>query len=334
METGVSVIICCYNSAARISETLKYLFYQSTPDSVKWEIVLVDNASTDSTKVTASKLWRELGRSDVRLKVVDQPVQGLSFARSKGIDSAGYSIIIFCDDDNWPESNYVSDAFSILNADPQLGALGGTGIAVSDSSLPDWFEQYRACYACYAQGDSDGVLAGVSASLYGAGMVIRREALAKLNEKKFKPLLTDRVSGKLTSGGDTELSYAIRLIGYKLGFSKKLKFYHFLPSTRLTEKYLYRLNESLAYCSGSLIMYKYVLMGKEVNRFVWLKDAAYQLFLFCNSLKRFLTFTNTAFERKLDLAFSFNSMKSIFSQFGVYRLRYKEILKLKDKEGI
>ena len=76
-------------------------------------------------------------------------------------------------------------------------------------------------------------------------------------------------------------------------------------------------------------MYKYVLTGKQMNRLVWLKDATYQLFLFSKSLIRFLIFTNSALERKLDLAFSFNSMKSIFSQFGVYRLRYQQLQKLK-----
>ncbi len=330
MGAGISIIICCYNSASRIYETLRHLSLQKTPGDLAWEIVLVDNASTDNTRELASKLWRELGRSDIKLKIVNQPMQGLSFARTKGIAISRYNTIIFCDDDNWLQSNYLLDAYSILNSNPQIGAMGGTGIAVSDGTLPDWFEKYKFCFACYPQGKAEGALSEVFSSLYGAGLVIRREALMKLSSKKFEPSLPDRLATNLSSGGDTELCYAIRLAGFKLWFSEKLKFHHYLSSDRLSEKYLFRINESLAYSKSNLIIYDYVLIGKEVTRFVWLKDIIYQLILLCNSSIRFLNVMNPSFERRMNLAFSFYSMIGILNQCGKYRLRYKEILRLKE----
>lgn len=310
-------------------ETLRHLSLQKTAQSLSWEIILVDNASTDDTKAVAKNEWTEQDKSSVPLKIIDQPIQGLSFARAKGIEASAYDILIFCDDDNWLESNYIQDAYSLVNSDLRIGALGGTGIAVSDSVLPNWFDKYKYSFACYAQGECDGELTNPKATLYGAGLVVRREVLIELNKKKFKPLLTDRIKTKLVSGGDTELCYAIRLIGYKLSFSERLKFFHYLPEDRLTENYLQRLNKSLAYCSASLIIYRYVLLGKEVTRLLWWKDISYQLIMLCNSFVRLLTRANPAFEKRLDFDFSINTLKGIVHQFGTYRSRYNQLLKLK-----
>lgn len=328
MEEGVSVVICCYNSASRLPQTLKHLSVQKT-GSLPWEIVLVNNGSTDNTEPVACSLWQEFGCRDIPLKIVNEPRPGLSFARATGTSSSTYDVLIFCDDDNWLEPDYVTEAHTFMFEHPEVGALGGTGLPVSDVALPAWFAKYKYCFACYRQAECDGQLTSATASLYGAGLVIRRQALEKLALKKFEPILSDRTGATLTSGGDTELSFALRLMGYTLWFSEKLNFSHYLPPSRLTEQYLQRLNKSLSYCSGRLIIYKYVLSEKRVTRSVWLKDALYQLFLFFGSLVRYFNLTKPAFDRGMELAFSFFSLKSIVGQFGKYRHYYAKIITLK-----
>jgi len=327
---GVSVIICCYNSAPRLGPTLDHLARQQTSGAWPWEVIVVNNASTDDTSHVAISTWHQLGRADILLKVVDQPRPGLSFARAKGVEEAGYDVLIFCDDDNWLESSYVQTAFDLLEAHPEVGALGGQGQARADVPLPAWFEQYKGCYACYPQGDSDGELRSTFSFLYGAGLVVRNEALSRLAAKGFHPILPDRIADKLTSGGDTELSYAIRLVGYKLWYSEKLNFYHYLPSNRLTEQYLLRIMSSMSYCSGLLIIYNYLLQGKRVGTFTWFKDANYQLLFFLRALLRYPFRHTSTLEKKQDLAFAANRMRSIFGQAGTYQARYNQILKLSD----
>jgi glycosyltransferase involved in cell wall biosynthesis len=328
MNPGVSVIICCYNSEARLPRTLQHLADQKLSDDFNWEIIVVDNASTDQTKEVAAASWKSTGKRQERLKIVGQPVQGLSFARAKGVEASQFDIILFCDDDNWLDSNYVLNARNILQSDPTIGALGGVGTAVADVELPVWFEKYKGCYACYPQNDRDGEMKGSGAFLYGAGMVVRRECLSALSLKGFTPLLPDRIGTKLTSGGDAELSYAIRLTGYKLWYSSELKFSHYLPSVRLSIDYLHRLISSMSYCSGMLICYNYALEGKTMNRFVWIKDVSYQIMFFLRGLvRRWLT--TSPIDGKLDIAFSYNRMLSIFHQAGSYRSRYSDIMKLK-----
>ena len=73
---GISVVVCCYNSIARIGETLTYLSNQKVPADVAWEIVLVDNASTDRTADFAREhalLLRQLGQVDPQRR--DQSLQ-------------------------------------------------------------------------------------------------------------------------------------------------------------------------------------------------------------------------------------------------------------------
>ncbi|MBL7858080.1 MAG: glycosyltransferase family 2 protein [Cyclobacteriaceae bacterium] len=325
---SASVIICCYNSAPRLGQTLKHLALQHT-SALSWEIILVDNASTDDTKKVAYNLWQEFSRTDVPLKIVDQPIQGLSYAREKGIQSASFDILIFCDDDNWLDSNYLVEACSVLRSDLKIGALGGTGTAVSDVPLPKWFEQYKGCFACYPQAKQSGELTDAHSFLYGAGLVVKREVLQKLSTNNFIPVLPDRVGTKLTSGGDTELSYAIRLSGYKLWFSDKLKFEHYLPASRLTETYLYKLVAAMSYCSGLLLLYNYVLLGKPMNRLVWIKDMTYQIIFFIRALLSYPFSGKSSLERKLDFAFAYNRMLSILHQAGSYRRRHQQILRLK-----
>jgi glycosyltransferase involved in cell wall biosynthesis len=330
MKPGVSVIICCYNSASRLPETLGHLAAQQLPEAFSWEIILVDNASSDTTKETALNLWSKKARPEdkERLRVVDQPVKGLSHARAKGVEVSRYNVVLFCDDDNWLSDNYVIDSFRIMSSDPKIGALGGSGSAVSDVVLPPWFEKYKGCYACYPQASNDGELKGASAFLYGAGLVVRRECFDILSSKDFSPILADRTGTKLTSGGDTELSYAIRLIGFKLWFSDKLKFNHFLPAGRLTDEYLYRLISSMSYCSGVLITYNYAIEGKSANFSVWAKDSFYQMTFFLKALGKFIV-GKRSFDSRLNFAFSYNRMRSIFGQLTTYRGRYSQIMKLK-----
>src|ERR1700760_2539990 len=90
--TGVSCIVCTYNGAARIPPVLDCLARQILSDNVSFEIVLVDNASTDGTAVVAQKHWDSLG-APAPLAVISEPRAGLIHARKAGIQAARYEIL-------------------------------------------------------------------------------------------------------------------------------------------------------------------------------------------------------------------------------------------------
>ncbi|MFZ4402312.1 MAG: glycosyltransferase family 2 protein, partial [Bacteroidales bacterium] len=135
MLRGVSIIVCCYNSAFRLPETLRHLAMQEVASDIPWEVIVVNNASTDDTSVVATKEWGK-HLCNTAFKVIDQPIQGLSAARKMGVEQAIYKYIIFCDDDNWLAPNYVQLAFEIMNDDPEIGVLGGQTEVVSTIQPP------------------------------------------------------------------------------------------------------------------------------------------------------------------------------------------------------
>src|SRR4051812_32311772 len=93
---GISVIICCYNSSQRIHYALKHLEQQSFEDDLRWEVIVVDNASSDGTGRIAESIWREFN-CDIPFRVVTESEPGLSHARNKGVAEARFEYLIFCD---------------------------------------------------------------------------------------------------------------------------------------------------------------------------------------------------------------------------------------------
>src|SRR5262245_11833929 len=113
METqGISVIVCCFNSSKRIRNALIALANQEFRSAIDWEILLVDNNSTDDTAAFSNNLWKTLSK-DIQFRILFEPQTGLANARRRGVNEATYSTILFCDDDNWLAPDYLQTAFDI-----------------------------------------------------------------------------------------------------------------------------------------------------------------------------------------------------------------------------
>ncbi len=326
-QCGVSVIICCHNSAERLPKTLEYLANQQVRKGIQWEIIVVDNLSTDNTAQIAQQEW-EIRSGLVPMKVVRQEIPGLSYARQKGIEASLYDLLIFCDDDNWLFPTYVQHSFELAEKNRHVAAIGGQGIAISNVELPKWFDCYKMYYACFPQAESTGELKGKMARLYGAGLVLRKESFQTLITKGFSALISDRIGTKLTSGGDNELCYALQLTGHKLYYSEDLKFYHFIPENRLTRNYLLRLINGISYSSMALILYHYAMTEKKITRFTWTKDFAYRLFVFAFTSIMTLT-KRDPLEKKLSIQSSYSALTAIMQLHGKYESVYEQLLALK-----
>ncbi len=261
---GISVILCCYNSSKRLPKTLKYLANQKVSKNLNWELVLVNNNSSDNTSIVAQKLWENYD-TDVPLNIVDESKAGLSFARDKGIKTAKFDILLFCDDDNWLDSNYIDNVFDKFKKHPNLGAVGGWCDAVFEGEKPEWFDLFSGNFAVGRPMEKSGFLEKPNSYLYGAGMALSRQAYKHLVKKGFKNILTDRKGKQLSSGGDVELIYALRLIGYDVYFDDELHFYHYMPDQRMSWEYLNRLRESMYWSNFVLGIYIDVQMHNSLT---------------------------------------------------------------------
>ena len=257
MESGISVVICCYNSELKIQKVLSCLQDQRFKKEVAWEVLVVDNASTDRTAEVSMASWHLDG---VNLRVVNESNPGISHARRRGFEEARFGIISFVDDDNWVESEWIQKVYDTMYSDLEIGILGGCGSAVSDVALPSWFHKYEAAYAVGQQGERSGEHHSI---LYGAGMNIRKSTWENLRENGFNFQLTGRKGKVLSSGEDSELSLAVILSGQKLYYRSDLTFKHFMPPERLNWAYLMKLTGSFGRAEPITGIYHSIIKGDQ-----------------------------------------------------------------------
>jgi glycosyltransferase involved in cell wall biosynthesis len=260
---GVSVIICCYNSALRLEPTLTHLFNQKISPTIDWEIIVVNNNSTDNTVEKATNRYAQTDRS-ISLRIVDEQNPGLSHARNKGFETAKYDFVLMVDDDNWLSENYVETVFNDLSENPNAAMVGGLGIPELECKEPTWFTKYASCYATGTQSDNGLEPIRVSEELYGAGCALKLSALDQLRQLGFSNILSDRTGSNLMSGGDTELCYAFRLAGFELLYNERISFQHFLPKGRVDWKYLRKLFHGFGMTKTLMDIYVSAVKGSPV----------------------------------------------------------------------
>jgi glycosyltransferase involved in cell wall biosynthesis len=257
-QLGVSVIICCHNSAKLLPNTLAHLKRQRISVPLEWEIVVVDNASTDGTEWIARECW---GDDDpAPLRVVSEPRLGLCYARERAFQEARYEIVSFIDDDNWVETDWIATVSESLSSDPELGAIGSINTAVADVAFPDWFARYCVYYAAWAFRERTELASWV---LNGAGMTIRKTAWRQLRLNGFQLRLTDRIGRRLTSCGDLEMGCALQLAGWKMRVEPGLKLKHYMTPGRLQWSYLRKLMRGCG--AGYVVIDCYLLIAQTVE---------------------------------------------------------------------
>jgi len=246
-EAGISIIVCCHNSSELLPATLQHLKAQQAVD-IGWEVVLVDNASTDDTAEKAQEIWGSTPEP-APLRIVREPQLGLTFARERGLSVAKYEFLCFVDDDNWIAPDWVRTVWEVMSEHPKIGACGGLSRAEFRVAPPSWFYEYAHLYAILPDSPQTG---DVSAArmLWGAGLTVRRSALVELSEDfGFQSVLVGRKGTRLSSGEDAELSLALRAAGWSLWLEPRLQFVHYIPLRRLNWRYLRRLAYGSAFAT-------------------------------------------------------------------------------------
>jgi glycosyltransferase involved in cell wall biosynthesis len=246
-QTGISVIICCHNSDWVISRTLSALANQKSPECA-WELILVDNNSSDRTREIFQIFQAEHVQVDARY--VFEIKQGLSYARIAGYSAAKYPILIFCDDDTLFCAEYLAVAFRYMNYHSQVGLCGGCGTAVFEVQPDSRVLPFLDHYATGPQAPESPCDITERGFVFGAGMVVRKSAMDIILECGFEFASLGRTGKMLTGGEDVELGHAIREAGFRIHYLADLKYEHILPARRLTWDYLNRMTYGSGYSSA------------------------------------------------------------------------------------
>jgi glycosyltransferase involved in cell wall biosynthesis len=232
-QEGISVVICCFNSEKRILPTLTHLAASKRlPDSLPIEVIIVDNGCDDDTVTASHTHWKNIG-ANYLLRICKESRPGQAFARIAGVKMANYSVIVFCDDDNWLSSDYLARSYQLMKNHSDAGIIGGKNTAVFESTPPEWF--YSICGA-YAIGGAmqTGRIDRNGAEVFGAGMVVRSTVFKTLFSLGYEPLNSGRVGRTATGGDDSELCLLARFMGFQIYEDASLELSHFMPTDRLT----------------------------------------------------------------------------------------------------
>jgi hypothetical protein len=246
MSLGLSVIICTHNPRTEyLSRTLDGLRRQTLPVGA-WELLLIDNASKDPVAPRFDLGWHPNGRH------IHEATLGLTPARLRGIAEASADLIVFLDDDNVAEPDYLERALEIASTCPHLGAWGGQIKPEFVEPPPSWTERYWPLLAVVTvERDvwSNLVEQGTTTPC-GAGLCVRSAIARRYAEERSTNsvrLNLGRKGNNLMSCEDTDLALMACDFGLGTGRFRRLNLTHLIPPTRLTLEYLTRLAENIPY---------------------------------------------------------------------------------------
>lgn len=242
----LSVVICTHNPRKDyLARALDALRGQTMPYT-QWELLVIDNRCDIPLDGQIDLAWHPHKRC------VREEQLGLAAARVRGMVESLADLIVFVDDDNVLDQDYLERTLEIAGAWPKLGAWGGIIYPEFESPPPEWVREYWGCLGNRSfDKDMWGCASQPNETVpYGAGMAIRRSVadayLESLRGGKSK-LQLGRKGNQLQSCEDTDLALTSWTCGLGTGSFVALRVTHLIPPSRVTRDYLRRMIEGAAY---------------------------------------------------------------------------------------
>jgi glucosyl-dolichyl phosphate glucuronosyltransferase len=237
--TSASILICTYNRARMLRETLAALQALTRPPACHVEIIVVDNNSSDSTSLVIAET---AAHSSMPIIAVRESSQGKSFALNRGLDTAGGDIVVLTDDDVWPSPDWLSRIVSDFRERDVTFVFGKVlprwGQLPPPEMLTPPAQDIWGPLAIVDYGDVplDYVAESTGQRLpIGANLAFAREAIVAIGGWR-----TDlgKVNNTLISGEDHEIFMRLRRHSLYAGYyDPAVSVRHFVPPCRLTRKY-------------------------------------------------------------------------------------------------
>jgi glycosyltransferase involved in cell wall biosynthesis len=228
----VTVAICTWNRAALLERTLAAMCSIRIPDGVSWELLVVNNNSTDNTDDVLSRYCARLP-----LRRLYEPKQGLSHARNCAVSAANGDLLIWTDDDVLVDPDWLGEYAEAAQAHPDFSFFGGTVNPWFEVEPPAWITQHLTCFqGPYAIRQLGGEVRPLTEDEepFGANMAIRMNVAAAFS---FDTELGRKGNGML-SGDESELTKRIKTRGHRGLWVGPARVRHFITAGRLNARYL------------------------------------------------------------------------------------------------
>jgi GT2 family glycosyltransferase len=205
------------------------------PD-IPWEVLVIDNNSTDGTRGAAEAFARE---ARINVRYVFEGRQGLNQARNAGVRAAKGELIYFLDDDVEVTRDWLAELTKAFELNPVVG-VGGRVLIREDLQRPAWWRaEYDGALGKFDPGETAILSDDTYASIVGIGanLAFKRSVFDRYGG--FRPDL-DRRKKKLLMGGDVEFYQRIKNAGELTMYYPAAIVYHCPDSSRMTKAYLRR----------------------------------------------------------------------------------------------
>ena len=231
MMYDISVIICTYNRAEMLKETLNsWILVESAESNV--ELIIVDNNSTDHTQQVVESFQPACPS---QLRYVCETNVGLSYARNRGIKEASGNIVAFVDDDVYFDKGWLNALLKVFNDNPEISCVGGKSLPKFDADKPDWItEDLLKIYGSTGSGDQDKLMV-FPEHPFGLNMTFRKTVFNQVD--KFNTDL-GRIRNSLLSNEEKDIFYRINNAGLKVFYASKAVLYHRIPADRMDKNWI------------------------------------------------------------------------------------------------
>jgi Glycosyltransferases, probably involved in cell wall biogenesis len=281
--------------------TLKSFIEQEYPKDL-YEIIVVDNNSTDNTREIIEK-WQN--QSKVKLKYIFEQRQGVHYARNTAAKNALGNILYFTDDDMIATSNLLKNLINVFKKNENIGSATGRVLPKWSVTPPEWIKQL--CYNANLSLNDKGHHLFVSSEdigVFSCHQAILKEVF--FQSGGFNP---ENTAGEWIGDGETGLNIKIKELGYNFAYVGNSIIYHMIPQARMTQEYLNKRFKNQGNCD-SYTEYR----QNKYNKFKLLN----RIFSHFINLIKVLITTNI---KKIFLKFDWR-MEQAFVFYYISRIKY------------
>jgi glycosyltransferase involved in cell wall biosynthesis len=228
----ISAVVCTHNRVNYLQACIESLQHQ-TLDPARYEILIVDNGSTDGTEKLCTNY-----QESVNFRYIKEPMLGLSHARNRGLLEATGDFIGYIDDDAAAAPQWLEKALEVFALDPVPDWVGGSVTLVWEAPPPPWLtDYYYGALGWVNWGEDARYLDPESEWLVGCNSLFRRATLE--NYGGFDVRL-GRKKNLLLSGEEVQLHHKLRAAGGTFYYHPAVHVHHSVPRERVTPEYFYR----------------------------------------------------------------------------------------------
>ncbi|MBD2439456.1 hormogonium polysaccharide biosynthesis glycosyltransferase HpsE [Nostoc sp. FACHB-110] len=278
MSIDFTVAIPTYNGVNRLPQVLERLQTQICLNNINWEIIIVDNNSTDGT-AQLIKDYQHNWPKYLTLHYYFEPEQGLAFARNKAIQEAKSELVGFLDDDNLPANNWVISAYEFGKKNQKAGAYSSQIHGRFEVEPPAQLRPILFYLAINERG-SQPILYEPQKKGFppGAGLVIRRQVWKEYVPNRL--FLVGRVGNSFLAGEDAEALSYIYQAGWEIWYNPAMVIEHIIPPWRLEKSYFISLLRGIGLSRYHLRMLLLKKWQRPIFSLLYLINDGYKLILY------------------------------------------------------